>query len=50
MATCGLQTHGLFEMDAFTARLGPVKPGFKPPGGSGLGFDDLLEDLPWKKI
>ena len=50
VATCGLQTHGLFEADAFTERLGPVKPGFKPPGGTGLGFDDLLETLPWEKL
>ncbi|HEX9162452.1 MAG TPA: hypothetical protein VF980_12150 [Thermoanaerobaculia bacterium] len=21
-----------------------------PPGGSGFGFDDLLEKLPWKKL
>lgn len=47
---CGLQTHGLFETDAFSERLGVVGPVFHPPGGSGLGFDDLLEGLPWKPL
>jgi O-succinylbenzoate synthase len=50
VAVCGLQTHGLFEPDAFTERLGPVKPGFQPPGGTGLGFDELLEGLEWRKL
>ena len=50
LAACGLQTHGLFEADAFSERLGPVKPGFQSPGGSGLGFDNLLEELEWKKM
>ncbi|MDA7536820.1 hypothetical protein N8568_01310 [bacterium] len=47
---CGLQTHGLFEKDAFIEQLGPVAPQFVPAGGTGLGFDDLLEALPWKKL
>ena len=47
---CGLQTHGLFEKDAFTEALGPVAPSFSPPPGTGLGFDSLLEKLPWKKL
>lgn len=46
----GLQTHGLFEADQFTERLGIVGPTFTSPGGSGLGFDDLLEKLPWKRL
>ncbi len=48
--SCGLQTHDLFERDAFTERLGPVGPDFRSPGGTGLGFDDLLERLPWKRL
>lgn len=46
---CGLQTHHLFEPDAFTDWLGPWSPVFHPPGGTGLGFDDLLEALPWTR-
>ena len=48
--TCGLMTHGLFEEDAFTDQMGKVKPSFTPPPGCGLGFDDLLEALPWKRL
>lgn len=50
VAECGLQTHGLFEADAFTERLGAAGPVFHPPGGTGLGFDDLLEGLPWTPL
>ena len=47
---CGLQTHGLFKPDEFTERLGEVGPRFCVPEGTGLGFDDLLERLPWTKL
>ena len=43
----GLLTHRIFEQDAFTARLAAVGPEWMGPGGTGLGFDDLLEALPW---
>ncbi|MEI7909805.1 MAG: enolase C-terminal domain-like protein [Verrucomicrobiota bacterium] len=46
---CGLQTHHLFEPDPFSEALGPWAPEFQPPGGTGLGFDDLLEALPWTR-
>jgi O-succinylbenzoate synthase len=46
---CGLQTHHLFEPDAFTEALGPWSPSFQPPDGDGLGFIDLLESLPWTR-
>ena len=46
---CGLQTHHLFEPDAFAGMLGPWSPVFQPPEGDGLGFDDLLEALPWTR-
>ncbi len=46
----GLQTHHLFEPDAFTEALGPWSPAFQPPPGHGLGFDDLLGKLPWKRL
>jgi o-succinylbenzoate synthase len=47
---CGLQTHHLFEPDAFTEALGPWTPEFHAPPGNGLGFDDLLGKLPWKRL
>ncbi len=50
VGVCGLQTHHLFEADAFSELLGPWSPVFKPPGGTGLGFDDLLEALPWTRL
>ncbi len=46
---CGLQTHHLFETCDFTMMLGPWSPVFQPPGGHGLGFDDLLDALPWTR-
>jgi o-succinylbenzoate synthase len=47
---CGLQTHHLFKPDAFTESLGPWSPAFIPPGGTGLGFDDLLDALTWTRL
>lgn len=47
---CGLQTHHLFEPDAFTEALGPWSPRFRAPEGTGLGFDELLEKLPWRRL
>lgn len=47
---CGLQTHHLFEPDAFAEMLGPWAPVFQVPEGRGLGFDDLLEALPWTRL
>jgi O-succinylbenzoate synthase len=46
---CGLQTHHLFEPDGFTELLGPWTPSFHPPPGNGLGFDDMLDALPWTR-
>jgi o-succinylbenzoate synthase len=48
--TCGLQTHHLFEKDAFTELLGEWKPEFTVPGGTGLGFDEQLADLAWVRL
>ena len=47
---CGLQTHHLFTPSDFAERLGRWSPSFQSPGGTGLGFDDLLEKLPWKRL
>lgn len=47
---CGLVTHVLFESDPFIERMRLDGARLVPPGGSGVGFDDLLEGLPWKKL
>ncbi len=47
---CGVQTHHLFEPDAFSDVLGPWSPVFQPPAGNGLGFEDLLDALPWTRL
>lgn len=47
---CGLVTHGLFAPNAFSDALGVPTPEFHPPAGTGLGFDDLLKSLPWKRL
>lgn len=47
---CGLQTHHLFEPNAFSEVLGPWGPDFTPPPGTGLGFDDQLDALPWTRL
>ncbi|MCU0797666.1 MAG: hypothetical protein MUF31_17225 [Akkermansiaceae bacterium] len=50
VGVCGLQTHHVFAPTPFAERLGRWSPHFKAPGGTGLGFDDLLEKLPWKPL
>ncbi len=47
---CGLLTHRCFESDPFFERLRCDGPRLLPPGGTGLGFNDLLEGLPWKRL
>lgn len=47
---CGLMTHVLYEPDAFFERIERDGARLLPPRGTGLGFDDLLERLPWKSI
>lgn len=46
----GLFTHALYEPDAFIDRIRADGARLLPPEGTGIGFDDLLEDLPWTKI
>lgn len=45
---CGLCTHLLFEPDPFIDQMGGMNPQAAVPGGTGLGFDELLENIPWK--
>ncbi|MDH3068057.1 hypothetical protein QET40_02930 [Akkermansia sp. N21169] len=47
---CGLCTHLLFKKDAFIEALGGLAPVITVPEGTGLGYDDLLAALPWKKL
>ncbi len=47
---CGLMTHGLYEVNAFSERLGTVQPEWSYVEGTGLGFDDLLESIPWIRM
>lgn len=47
---CGLFTHVLYEPDAFIERIRSDGARLLPPGGTGFGFDDLLESLSWKSI
>lgn len=47
---CGLCTHLLFKKDAFIEALGDISPTINVPEGTGLGFDDLLTGLEWKKL
>ena len=48
--TCGLLTHVLFQQDEFFARIQSRGPNLSPTPGTGLGFDDLLEKLPWTSL
>lgn len=47
---CGLCTHLLFEPDPFIDQMGGMNPQVAVPAGTGLGFDGMLEALPWKKL
>jgi O-succinylbenzoate synthase len=49
-ARCGLFTHVLYEPDAFLERIESDGARLLPPRGTGIGFDDLLERLPWQSI
>ena len=47
---CGLFTHVLYDMNEFSERIRSEGARLLPPDGTGIGFDDLLERLPWKKL
>lgn len=51
MDFCGLCTEHLFESDPFFERL-KSRGGIleADPGGTGLGFDDVIEKLPWQGL
>ncbi|MEX2579463.1 MAG: hypothetical protein WD342_10430 [Verrucomicrobiales bacterium] len=50
LTDCGLLTHRCFEPDPFFDRIRTQGPRLLPPPGTGLGFDDLLDKLPWKRL
>lgn len=50
LSECGLLTHRCFEADSFFEQLSTEGPRLVPPPGTGLGFDDLLAALPWKRL
>lgn len=47
---CGLMTHVLYEPDAFIEAIRVDGARLLPPRGTGIGFDDLLDSLPWKRL
>lgn len=50
LLTCGLLTQRCFEPDAFFERLTCEGARLLPPEGTGLGFDDLIDSLPWTRL
>ncbi len=49
-SACGLATHLLFESDPFIERMQLDGARLQPVGGTGIGFDDLVEKLEWKRL
>ena len=47
---CGLFTHVLYEKNEFSERIVSDGARLLAPEGTGIGFDDLLEHLPWKRL
>lgn len=47
---CGLLTHLVYEVNEFSERLAVEGSRLVPPAGTGFGFDDLLERLPWMRL
>lgn len=51
LAQCGLLTHRCYRnRDPFFERIESRGPNLLPPAGTGLGFDEELERLPWKRL
>jgi o-succinylbenzoate synthase len=50
LGECGLLSHRCFEKNAFSEQLRVIGSVLQVPEGTGLGFDDLLEALPWKRL
>ncbi len=47
---CGLQSHYIYEKNAFSEELSAKGPHFQPPSGTGFGFDQLLQQCVWRTL
>lgn len=51
LGQCGLLTNRCYRnRDSFFERIKSHGPNLLSPGGTGLGFDEELERLPWKRL
>lgn len=50
LEVCGLLSSGLYEPEEFSREWSNEGPRMKATGGTGFGFDELLEGLKWEKI
>ncbi len=50
LGECGLISHRCFEKTDFSEQLQVIGSVLQIPEGTGLGFNDLLEALPWKRL
>lgn len=50
LGICGLLSHYAYESNPFSALIKHHGPYLEPPSGTGLGFDQLLENLPWESV
>ncbi len=49
-SVCGLFTHVVYERNAFFETIESEGARLKPPKGTGIGFDELIESLPWRRL
>ena len=49
-ARCGLFTHVLYEPNEFSEAIRTDGSRLLPPAGTGVGFDALLERMPWERL
>ena len=47
---CGLLSHNVYQTNPFSERLQTRGAVLVPPEGTGIGFDTLLRDQPWKLL
>jgi o-succinylbenzoate synthase len=48
--SCGLLTHRCFQADPFFDQIRTEGPRLLAPSGTGLGFNDVLDSLPWTPL